>query len=262
MDWSKAKTIFIAVFLILNIFLLLVFFNKDRANQYVTMKEEPIEEKLKAYNIDYGELPNDVTEAAIITAKSKSFSKKEFEKLDNQQIQFLDSPMTIEGVLQKPVPLGENKVHDIRSFVNNQVVYGKEYRYWGTEGKIVTFYQHVNNKKLFENIKGRLEIHLNDNGEVIKYKQTLLGEVEENSKKETIISAFQAIQSLYKNGLIKQNSKILHTELGYYTVVRLTEAQVLSPTWYFKIKNNDKVEKVYVNALEGTIYTSEMDSQK
>ncbi|PAQ14105.1 hypothetical protein CD798_12560 [Bacillaceae bacterium SAOS 7] len=262
MDWSKTKTIFIAVFLILNIFLLIMFFNKDRANQYATMKEEPVEEKLKEYNIKYEDLPNDITEAAIITAKSKSFDKKELAKLKNQQIQLSDSQMIVYSKLQKPVKLGENKVQDIRSFVNDHVVYGKEYRYWGMDEKKkkAVFYQHVNNKKLFENINGRLEIQLNDNGEIIKYEQRLLGQVEENDQKETIIPAFQAVQSLYKNGFIKPNSQIANAELGYYTVVKVTEAQVLSPTWYFKIKNNDKVEKIYVNALDGTIYTNETDS--
>ncbi|WP_338752381.1 two-component system regulatory protein YycI [Bacillus sp. FJAT-52991] len=259
MDWSKTKSIFIAVFLILNIFLLIMFFNKDRANQYVAMKEEPIEEKLKEYNIEYKELPNDVTKAAIITAKPKKFSKKEFEKLNDQQIQLSDSQMIVSSKLQKPVPLGEDKVNDLRSFVNNHVVHGEEYRYWGMDEKKkkAIFYQHVDNKKLFENTNGRLEILLNDNGEITMYKQTLLGQVEENDQKETIIQAFQVIQNLYKNGLIKQNSEISDIELGYYTVVKVTEAQVLSPTWYFEIKNNGKVEQVYVNALDGTIYKNE-----
>ncbi|OCA92068.1 two-component system regulatory protein YycI [Pseudobacillus wudalianchiensis] len=262
MDWSKTKTIFITVFLILDIFLLAVFLNKHSASQFEFIKEASIEDKLRSYNIEYGKLPEEVSEESIITAKSKSFTKKEISLLQNQNVKLSDDQTVLESYLQKPVKLGEKKLDDLKSFVENNVLFGDQYQYWeidNEENKVI-FYQHYKDKKLFEIKNGKLEVGLNSNGEIIDYRQTMLEDLEENGQEETILSAHQAIQTLYKNGLIKPNSKISDVELGYYTFVHLTELQVLSPTWYFKIKNGNKTEKMFVNAFDGSIYKNEKNS--
>ncbi|WP_191991802.1 two-component system regulatory protein YycI [Bacillus aerolatus] len=260
MDWSKTKTIFIAVFLILDIFLLMVFFNKHSASQFEFIQEASIEDKLKSYNIEYEKLPEEVSEETIITAKTKKFTKKETDRLLNQTVKLSLNQLILDSYLQKPFKLGEEKLEDMKSFVESDVLFGDQYRYWGMndEKNIAIFYQHYDNKKMFENKNGKLEIKLNNNGEIYAYSQTLLENLEENGKSESILSAYQAIETLYKNGLIKPNSKISNVELGYYTVV--TELQVLSPTWYFKIKNGEKTERMYVNAFDGSIYRNEENS--
>lgn len=262
MDWSKTKTIFITVFLILDIFLLAVFFNKHSASQFEFIKEASIEEKLKSYNIEYDKLPEEVSEEAIITAKPKGFTKKDTDRLVNQNVKIINDPPGIESQLQKPVKLGEKKLDSLISFVESNILFGDQYRYWGLDDEKDTaiFYQHYDDKKLFENMKGRIKVKLNENGEITSYTQTMLTNVEENGQKERILSAHQAIQTLYKNGLIKPNSKISDVELGYYTFVKFTESQVLSPTWYFKIKSGEKTEQMYVNAFDGSIYKSEENS--
>ncbi|MEK4027474.1 MULTISPECIES: two-component system regulatory protein YycI [Bacillaceae] len=262
MDWSKTKTIFITVFLILDIFLLAVFLNKHSASQFEFIKEASIEDKLKSYNIEYGKLPEEVSEETILTAKTKSFTKKEVSLLQNQTVKFPDNQTVLESHLQKPIKLGEKKLEDLKAFVETEVIFGDQYQYWelDSEKNTAIFYQHYKDKKLFEIKNGRLEVQLNSNNEIIGYKQTMLEDLKENGQEESIISAHQAIQTLYKNGLIKPNSKISDVELGYYTFVHLTELQVLTPTWYFKIKNGEKTEKMFVNAFDGSIYKNEENS--
>ncbi|WP_157796313.1 two-component system regulatory protein YycI [Bacillus xiapuensis] len=262
MDWSKTKTIFIAVFLVLDIFLLTMLFNNYNESQMTVVKEEPIENKLKTYNIKYGELPDDAGEKPIITAKTKTFSKKDLEEYPDQDMKLEREKTVIDSTLTEPVKLGEKKVEGIKAFVQSRVNYGSKYQYSNMNEKKTKaiFYQQHNDKKLFENKSGKLEIKLNSEGDIIGYEQTLLEDIEENSQKEEVLPAFQAIQTLYKNGLIKPNSTISKVELGYYTVVQLTESQVLSPTWYIRIKKGDKVEKLYVNAFDGSIYQEEKDS--
>ncbi|MFK2826581.1 two-component system regulatory protein YycI [Bacillus sp. B190/17] len=263
MDWSKTKTIFITVFFILDLFLLAVFFNKHSASQFEFIKEASIEDKLKSYNIEYEKLPEEVSEETIITAKTKSFTKKETTHLLNQTIELSDDPPVLSSHLQKPVKLSQKKLDGLKSFVDSHVLFGGQYRYWGMndEKNVAIFYQQYDQKRMFENINGKLEIELNDNGDIVSYRQTLLRDLKKNGQKESILSAHQAIQTLYKNGLIKPNSKISNAELGYYTVVQLTELQVLSPTWYFKIRNGENTEEVYVNALDGSIHKNEKNSR-
>nr|WP_239587040.1 two-component system regulatory protein YycI [Bacillus ectoiniformans] len=226
------------------------------------IKETSIEDKLETDNIQYGKLPNQMNKEPLVTAKAKEFTKTELTLLTNQEVRLSESQVTVISELDKPVKLGENKEEDIRSFVNNHVLFGDKYRLSSIKEKEkqITFYQHYDDKKMFENINGKLELKLNGSGEIVSYEQTLLEDFHENGKPENVLPAFQAIQTLYKNGLIKPNSKISNVELGYYTVVQLTESQVLSPTWYFKIKNKDKEEELYVNAYDGSIYQTEKDS--
>ena len=55
MDWNKTKSIFIIVFLILNIFLLTMFVQKHQTSQFAetSIEETSIEVKLKEDKITY-----------------------------------------------------------------------------------------------------------------------------------------------------------------------------------------------------------------
>ncbi|HEY9577165.1 MAG TPA: two-component system regulatory protein YycI, partial [Pseudobacillus sp.] len=186
MDWSKTKTIFITVFLVLDMFLLAVFLNKHSASQFEFIKEASIEDKLKSYNIEYDKLPEEVSEETIITAKSKRFTKKEIGLLQNQNVVLLkeqkeqEEQTVLESYLQKPVKLGEKKLDDLKAFVETNILFGDQYRYWGLndEKDTAIFYQQYDDKKLFE--ISRLEIKLNSNGEITSYRQTMLDDLEEN----------------------------------------------------------------------------------
>src|SRR6056297_2871852 len=53
LDWSKTKSIFIIVFLILDIFLLTLFINKYNESQYDFLGETKFEDRLQVDNIKY-----------------------------------------------------------------------------------------------------------------------------------------------------------------------------------------------------------------
>jgi regulatory protein YycI of two-component signal transduction system YycFG len=262
MDWSKTKTIFIAVFLVLDLFLAVMFFNKYGATRFEVIKETSIEEKLQSDRIEYEKMPADAGQLSIITAKPKTFSEKEFFFLTKQTIAIPKSGTELVSELDKPYDTDEAAREKIVSFVKNNVLQGDRYSYWkrDRDKKTVIFYQQFDDKKLFENISGLLTVQLDDEDNIISYKQTMLSDIDKNRDEEAILPAFQAIDALYKNGLIQPDSKIANAELGYYTFVQLTESQVLSPTWYFQLKKDDKVEEIYVNAYDGSIYQTEKES--
>lgn len=264
MDWSNTKTIFIIVFLVLDVFLLSVFLNRYSTSQFEFIKEASIEDKLKSYNVEYEELPEEVSKEPYITGEVKTFTEREIGELSGQSVRLRQNDTNLVSYLKKPVKLGENKMDDIRSFIESNVLYGDQYSYWDTseekDGTTYIFYQYYQDRQMFENIKAQLSIKVNRQGEIVSYHQMMLEKLMENGKEEEILSAHQAVQTLYLNGLIKPNSEISNVELGYYTVVQLTETQVLSPTWYFKIKSGDETEKMYVNAFDGSIYKNEESS--
>ena len=65
MDWSKIKTIFIITFLILDVYLLFQFMKIRDANKYEVITEASFEEKLKADEIKYVDLPKDPIQGSI-----------------------------------------------------------------------------------------------------------------------------------------------------------------------------------------------------
>ncbi|OKL37431.1 two-component system regulatory protein YycI [Domibacillus mangrovi] len=261
MDWNKTKTIFIAVFLVLDLFLAVMFFNKYDASRFEVIKETSIEEKLQSDRIEYERMPVDAEELSIITAKPKIFSEKEFFFLTKQKMTINNGTEVI-SELDKPYDTDGATREKIISFVKNNVLQGDRYSYWkrNRDEKTVIFYQQFGDKKLFKNISGYLKVQLDDADNIISYTQTMLSDIDENREEEAVLTAFQAIDALYKNGRIQPDSEIANAELGYYTFVRLTEAQVLSPTWYFQLKKDEKTEEIYVNAFDGSIYQTEKES--
>ena len=62
MDWSKTKTIFIVVFLILNVFLVSTFISKVSESNLDTLGQWTIDEQLKSENIKY---PKDLSSEVV-----------------------------------------------------------------------------------------------------------------------------------------------------------------------------------------------------
>ncbi|MED0659830.1 two-component system regulatory protein YycI [Bacillus smithii] len=260
MDWSKTKTIFIFVFFILDIFLLTVFLNKHSASQFDIIEESSIQDKLKNDDIKYDKLPGEVGKTPLITAKAKTFTKKEVAGLNKQKAALTSDQTMIVSHLDKSIPLDKDWKENLKKFVKEEVLYGDHYEYWGydKDQNQIIFSQVFKGNKLFKNGSGQILFEVNDNNEIDSYEQTMLEEIEENNK-ESVLPATQAVNNLYKNGMLKPNSTIKKAELGYYTLVQLTESQVLSPTWHFAIEHRGKVNHLFVNAFDGSIQQTDKE---
>lgn len=253
MDWSKIKTIFILTFLVLDIYLLYEFLKIRDANKYEFITETSFEEKLESNRITYIELPKSVIKDAFVSAKPKKFYKEEvLIKLKGQSISISDDTI-LDAVLSEPVRVSEEaKPSEINTFVKNKVLFGELYKYWdyNKEEKTITYYQQFHNKFFYRNKNGKLTLFLNNDNEIVSYKQTVLEEIEEISEHQEVLPPLKAIETLYDNGLLAPKSKITKVELGYFTLVQLTASQVLTPTWRFVV---DDKENLFVNAFEGQI---------
>ncbi|RKJ30595.1 hypothetical protein D7X33_41320, partial [Butyricicoccus sp. 1XD8-22] len=116
----------------------------------------------------------------------------------------------------------------------NNVLYGDQYGFGNYDKKAgtITFYQKHQDKLLFKNRSAHLVFNVDKDNEVYSYEQTMLEEIEPISEKEEVLPAIRAVEAIYRNKLLKQDSKIVRAELGYYTVVNMEASQVLTPTWH------------------------------
>jgi len=263
MDWNRTKSIFIIVFLILDIFLYSLYFKRYNEAQSVEIPgERTIETRLKDDKITYGALPSNES-ATYITGKVHKFTGSDFPD-KNQQA-------NIDGTLAHVVFINPVKLRNINDntsfteFLHTNVKAGDSYALWKVdrEERVAIFFQKKNNQMFYYNESASLKIKWNMDDEVIMYEQTMIDNIEEIEQQETVIPPLQIIQTLYAKGPLKPDSKITQMKLGYSTLVKLTRTQVMVPTWEVRVKLSDgETEEYFVNAVEGKVIELQEDKQE
>ncbi|WP_421382398.1 two-component system regulatory protein YycI [Bacillus salacetis] len=257
MDWSKTKTIFIIVFLILDIFLLTLFINKYNENQYDFLGEAKLEDKLKIDNISYEQpLSKDPEKQPYLNAITKAFTEEEIKELKDQSVEIIGST-TISSKLEdgKYVLSEKFNSEELNDFIDKNVLHGDSYTFWeiDEEQQRILYYQTYEGKTLYKNINGELAIYYNEDRQIVSYTQTLMTDFEEIPDKKSVITPLQALETLYDKEKLPSESTIGTPEIGYYTLVPEAERQVLAPAWHFTVSKDEDKHHLFVNAFEGNI---------
>ncbi|MGN4123537.1 two-component system regulatory protein YycI [Lysinibacillus sphaericus] len=265
MDWNRTKSIFIMVFLILNIFLYWLYLNRYNEAQNVEIPgEKTIGARLEDDNITFGALPNSIESATYISGKVHNFTPAEFAN-SNHQVD-LSVGTRARVILESPVKVRNiNDDTSFTEFAQAHIKEGNSYALWKVDRKerVAIFFQKTNNGMLYYNKSGLLKIQWNSNNEVTMYEQTMIDSIEEMEQQESVIPPLQIIQTLYAKGLLKPDSRITQMKLGYSTLVYLTQTQVLVPTWEIRVKLSDgETEEYFVNAVEGNVIEFQEDKQE
>lgn len=264
-DWNRTKSIFIAVFLILNIFLFSSYVNRYNDSRNVgILGEKNIEAHLKDDNITYVPLPNVIESAAYIQGKVHNFTSDEFVKLDQQVNTFDGSKLRV--VYLKPIKLRNiDEDASFTEFIQDNIQDAANYTLWKVdrEKRVATFFQKTKDRILYYNMSGTLKVYWNENNGVTMYEQTMIDNIEEMEQQQSIVPPIQIIQALYGKGLLKPDSRIMQMNLGYSTLVYITQTQVLVPTWEVRVKLSDgEIEEYFVTANEAKIIDIQADKQE
>lgn len=266
MDWSKTKSIFIGVFLILNMFLYSQYIETYHGeNLEKKPGEEAAEVQLQSENITYDKLPNSVESAFFISAQVKTYSSNDLPTTNNQQYQLLNDNQLVVN-FKTPIKLSSTKEPStFQDFVDQYVYEGKSFDLWeiDEETRTATFFQSVNDGTVYYNEKGGLQLHWNTKGEVFMYKQAMLEKIEEVGRPRTIVPPLQVLKGLYNQKILKTNDHITSMKLGYATHVQFTEKQVLTPTWEVHVETDEGNEEIhFVNANTGTVMELQRNTQE
>ncbi|QTD40148.1 two-component system regulatory protein YycI [Sporosarcina sp. Te-1] len=257
MDWNKAKTIFIVVFSILNIFLYSLYFNqRSEAQNVALIGRTSLEEVLKQDNITYDVPQNVKTKSSYISAKIATFSKDELDGLKDQTIMLLENDTTIQSKLTTDVAVKDsNNQYQFDHFLANYVYAGNEYSEWEineTEQKAV-FFQVTGDEPIYFSPNAMLTVYWDDEGNITGYTQKMLKSFSNYNHKE-LLTPVEAVGSLVTRGYVKPDSKVQYVKLGYSTLVQLQETQVFAPTWNVRVELKDgQVEEHFINAIEGKV---------
>ena len=264
MDWNRTKTIFIWVFLILNLFLYTQYlesYNEGRKSE-VLGETTKIESRLKEDNITYSGLPNNNETASYYSGEIKNFLSSEIPYFTNQNT-IIENDSKLVVTMEKPVKLQENNSRDsYTEFLHSYVHEGTSYTLWNVdeEKREAVFFQKVDNLTLYYNVRGYVKIYWNQENRVFAYEQTMLEKHEKLEKQKKLMSPIQVLQILYSKNLLKPDSQVQKMNLGYSTIVQLTQTQVFAPTWEIRITLPDKSEEIhFVNAVDGKIVDIQND---
>lgn len=256
LDWSKTKTIFILIFLVLDLFLVFQIIEKRTTAELEYITESTIEEQLEADEITYGELPNEFSNESYITGKRKKFISPDLMKLKDQTVSFLTEEWII-STLNEPVPLPEANIETfLDKFLKENVISGNSYKYWGWNKKTdkLLYFQTYRGRPLYFNENAMISIQLNKENEIVSYEQTMLTnikEIKEEGSNQDILPPIKAIENLYNNDYLTSGGHISEVELGYYKNVPISgDVQIFAPTWHVVLANG---MNYFVNAIDGQV---------
>lgn len=254
MDWKHAKSLFIIVFILINIGLVVVYFNKVN-NSIVQESNAQSEVNFSKEGIDIPQLPDyKDKEMQAITGSSKSFNADELEGVYSLTEKDTQINKDINVDLDK-----DSKQESFKNFINKESFKGKEYQYQNNNSNKnkVVYEQNYEDLPILNNSKGQIVFEM-ENGKANKYTQTYLDKLKpgngDNNNKQKIVNAKTALEILYYNTYLKKGDKVESVRLGYYSVVKEIGGQVLVPSWEVKIKSEEdgksKTKVLYIDAMK------------
>lgn len=262
MQWSKIKTLFILCFLILNIYLIIQFIQKqDNADMgYLEEGQEAsIEDKLESENIEYEDPNIEITEDSYISVSQKQFTDEELVPLSNfeNQTSAIINDNFILSKFEEPITVPEEATNqDLDQLVKNYIVFPEAYQFWGwnKDMNVLIFFQLKDDRLFYFNQNGLLLVFLNEENEMMYYTQTMLGNVQVQQEKKSIQQPIQAVGTLYDRNDLYYEDEITNIKMGYYARIVTEGVQVFTPTW--RVEVNDE-RNYFINAIEGLVFASD-----
>ncbi len=260
MDWSRAKTIFILTFLLLNIFLGLQLNEKKDASNINLLEEATLQERLSEMNITIKvELQDEQVTGTYISGSLDFLLEEKIEtQLDSQNVVAVDEEVVIVSLEEKfAINLVDDNIEQLATeFVSENIIHGSEYRfsYYDEELKQIYFYQTYEGKKVDNYESGRLPLllQLDEDFKITSYEQNYLTiqPIHPQSKEQEMLTSIRAIEKLFNKQLIPPDSEIHKVELSYYSFFKpLGEVQVFAPIWNIGVNEN----MYSVNAIDGAV---------
>lgn len=262
MQWDQIKTLLILSFLILNIYLLVQFTEKQEQADLSVLEhtESTIEDQLEAENIKIPNLSNKKYNETFISVAPKLIVNDELKKLKelkNQDNEVIQNRLIVSKI-DEPIKVSErSNQENLNNLLDELVLFPDSYSLWewNEQANMIVYFQEKIDRPIYYNQSGLVLFYLNEQNEITHYTQTVLGEDEENEDSRDLITSMRAIETLYDSDKLESNDEITSVEMGFHTRVPLDSGvQVFAPTW--EVEVNDE-SRYFVNAIEEVIFASE-----
>lgn len=257
MDWSRAKTIFIITFLLLNTFLGYQLNQKREASKLSLILEATLQERLSEMNITIAVEPDEeqLSGTYISGVPEVTLDTAIAEHKATQRVKAVIDETVIVNLIE-PFPLNRaerSTEAQAKDFVLGNIISGQEYRFSHYDESLqqIYFYQTYQGNKVDHYQRGRLPLllQLDNDLKLVHYEQNYLA-FQPQGKEQEILTSIKAVEKLFNNQLIPPDTEINKVELSYFSFFKpVGEVQVFAPMWNISV--NDQV--YYVNAIDGAI---------
>ncbi|UOR10799.1 two-component system regulatory protein YycI [Halobacillus amylolyticus] len=245
MQWGQIKTLFIFSFLVLDLFLLQQFLDKQDQANVGTMEESQFEKSLSNADITISnDIPEEAPPVSLITASPGDFTEDQLNQIKNlegQSAKVYDDSL-LHSILDEPIEVTEES---IVSAVSEHVPFSSQYSFWDWNedlGKAV-FFQKANSRTVYYNSEGVLMVNI-ENGAMTGYTLAHLKVPNQSGEdKQELISPLEVVEKLYTDGIINGGDTITDMSIGYYSAYKNpggeASGQLFAPTWKVTINGSE-----------------------
>ncbi|MBF0716152.1 two-component system regulatory protein YycI [Gemelliphila palaticanis] len=253
MEWSKIKTMFIYLFLILNIILLMAYIYTIKLNNTEFYQEkDAIIKSIKNDDIDIIEPQIKKDSLSYISGSIHDF-KEPIIKIENYSYELINTNSGRKLFIRFDTPIANinnNNYRDVLNlFITEKLDKGFSYSFdnYSDKTKMITYRQTVDNLKIYDNINALIEFKVDENGDIKSMVQSGLVDIKKDIS-ENIATYNQVIYKLYHENYIPKNSRVV-SSLGYYTSASQILNQVLIPVWKIEVNYLGDKQYYYVDAI-------------
>ncbi|TDM13577.1 two-component system regulatory protein YycI [Macrococcus bovicus] len=256
MDWKQASSLFIFVFLIINICLGALYYQKvERSNQI-----DIANEKVLSFEKENIKLPKELPPSEGVKLNYLSGRSKKFDATNTTHSNTVVKEKVVKDRIATNLPLSAIEpdviMEELNIFMATVPYRGIEYILSGIDrtNRRILYEQTFNKYPILSNDTAKIVVNYNDKNEAYSYEQSYIENLQEgignNNKKKPVVEPRRALEILYYQNKLKSGDEITAVRLGYYSVVPNIEGQVLKPTWQVAVLHDDgKRETFYVDAL-------------
>lgn len=250
MDWSKAKTILIVTFLLLDLFLgyqVMYSYNRDRAGMpQGELIPSSMDELLQSRQIKLAvSIPSGTPEMYYLHVRFTGFTGHVEKLIGQPETGSRGSGVIVafDGPLSVPNP--ENR-SDLLKFMEPYIAFSRDYIY-DTRASSKTMAHYVQMYQRYPLFSVPLDIQVKGS-QVFGYSQTHVQIISQGNGRR-VIPALAAVRTLIDNGYIRYGEEISDISLGYYGHMYDADIQVLAPVWRIMHTNGTQ----YVNGITGAV---------
>jgi len=256
-DFRRIEWIFLVVFVGLNIFLGISYFQVQQVD--LATITDITRDQIKLPHLSKKTPQGDYLASQANTALSAARSL-----LVKQQVTISEGDyQELQASLDEPITLKKNQEQQqLATFVKNNVYHGKEYEYAPalSNDERIVFAQHPKAGLIYDR-RAAVTLHVNDN-RLVSYTQTYLSKLSVLRDRLNLMSEQDAVIALYRDNDIPNNSAIVSTKLAYSYLLDAKGSTVYVPAWYIGVKNRatGNVTVKRVNAITRTVMKNRSDN--
>lgn len=270
MDFKRIQLVLVFFFLVFDMYLLFMLFNRADIDSTPFQEVElSIEENLSKRGVTYNELAIEKYALPFVVSEPNNHLAENIAQLENQGAtvdqkgvltSLFEEPLDLNlGLTPEATGLSQEQRQTLQEVLANPALFisGEQYRniwYVNTEQAIYARMTTPDGNPIVDG-SAEIRISLDQNYMMTGYTQTFQGNITDLESERTILSERETLEIIDQRveTLIPDNSTIHYSVLVYYRGTALDGLNVYSPAWQIVYDNDNGRFTLLVDAIQGNV---------